>query len=129
MGLPKCCTMATHALGTLPRLPSCSRNASQVHFDPAASSTAASCAPAVLCCSDDGAVYHCTFASSSSSALNDPAREHGGVSSSFAAPGKQGTHKPLFSRPYSVNSMDVESNRGMDVVAVTEGQEVVYFRR
>ena len=36
---------------------------------------------------------------------------------------------PLLTLPHGVRSFDVDSTQGGDIVAVTEGQEVVYVRR
>jgi len=119
----------------------------EVQFDPLQRSTAptsTTSTPSVLCCSDDGHVSHCTF---SASGASHPAQQPDSDSSfttdnaapfpSFSAlrppqpstSSKQSAARPLFKRPYGVNSMDVESGLGVDMVAVTEGQEVVYFRR
>ncbi|KAF5832996.1 hypothetical protein DUNSADRAFT_10952 [Dunaliella salina] len=121
----------------------------QVQFDPLQRSeapTRTTSTPSVLCCSDDGHVSHCTFSDldashttqipdSDSSFPADKAAPFPSFSSNLRPPqpgtsgSKQSAAKPIFKRPYGVNSMDVEPGLGVALVAVTEGQEVVYFRR
>lgn len=77
----------------------------QVHFDPLQPAHESTTAPAsVLCCSDSGSISRCSFG---------------------AAPGASA----LVQRQHGISSMDVERALGVDVVAVTEGQEIVYIRR
>lgn len=83
----------------------------QVRFDPLRSTSAGSTQPSLLACTAGGL-----------------------IASASAGSGKAGSAagssvQPLLQSPYSVNSFDVEATLGLDVVGVTEGQELVYIRR
>lgn len=92
----------------------------QVQFDPLqdfsspASQRDAATAPSVLCCSDDGLLSQCIFTSEAKPLMHQIAHT---------------ASRSLFSRPHCVTSFDVEAVQGQDLIAVTEGQEVVFFRR
>jgi hypothetical protein len=64
---------------------------------------------------------HCTFSPSSNPTGQQAAANQHHKPSAVS--------KALFTRPHSINSFDVEAGLGLDIIAVTEGQEVVYFRR